>query len=85
MDQETFMAMLNDAADDVLDEVDAPDTGTRDIVNLIVNLMGARMKNPDATIAEAIIEQYSREMNDDETREETDEEMVSRVLGWCET
>lgn len=51
------VALLNVAADDVLDAVGAADTGTRDVVNLLVNLFALRVDQPTATLLDAA-EQY---------------------------
>ncbi|MFJ5532482.1 hypothetical protein [Streptomyces sp. NPDC093261] len=70
LDREHVERVLNEAADDVLDWADADDEGARDIVNLVINLFGARLDNPEATIEQTIEENYD---------EDPDE-----VLSWCQ-
>ncbi|TLS46016.1 hypothetical protein FE633_10695 [Streptomyces montanus] len=50
--------MLNAAADDVTDWFGAEDTGTRDAVNLIVNVVAERLKGSAKEINEIIEEGY---------------------------
>lgn len=62
-------AVLNEAADEVLDWVGAPDTGARDIVNLVVNVFGERIKGSTADVDEIIESNY--------------EATPGEVYGWC--
>lgn len=50
-----FLAALNAAADEVLDWCGVPDTGARDIVNLIINLVGERAEGDSAATIESVI------------------------------
>jgi hypothetical protein len=61
--------LVNRAADDVLEAIDAPDEGVRDAINLLVNVVGERLKNPDASVEDVIRASYDKEPEE--------------VLGWC--
>ena len=61
---------MNRAANDILEALEPlPDTGVRDIINLMVNTTAHYLDFPDATLAEAIEATYNE---DPET-----------VLDWC--
>lgn len=66
---EEIGTLVNQAADDVLDEIGVDDEGSRDTVNLVVNTILARWTSRGMNVREVI------ESNYDETPEE--------VLGWC--
>lgn len=52
--REAFFAALSRAADDVIEAIDAPEEGKRDVANLIVNATAHYLDNPWATLQEAI-------------------------------
>lgn len=52
------MAAANQAADVVIDELELPDWGARDIVNLVVNALGALLEEPTASLDEVIRDKY---------------------------
>lgn len=56
---------LNRAADDVLGAINAPDEGVRDAVNLVVNAAMTYLDTPDATLDEAIEENYEPDESGD--------------------
>jgi len=60
---------LSRAADMVLDAIDAPDTGVRDAINLVVNVAGHLLEHPDASLEDAIAASYQEE--------------PETVLGWA--
>jgi hypothetical protein len=56
------MGIANKAANLVTDELDLPDCGRRDVVNLVVNAIGSLMRNPEtASLDEVIADNYSAE------------------------
>lgn len=57
-------AALNRAADDVLTAINAPDEGTRDAVNLVVNAALTYLDAPDATLDAVIEENYELDEDD---------------------
>lgn len=59
--REQVSVAMNRAADDVLEAIDAPDEGTRDAVNLVVNAAMTYLEKPGATLTDAITENYSIE------------------------
>lgn len=61
--------LMNMAADEILDAADAPDVGTRDAVNLLVNVVLTRIKHPAMTLAEVVEDAY-------------DEATLADVLAW---
>lgn len=67
-DSATVTAALNRAADDILDAINADDTGVRDALNLLVNAGLYFLHTPGADLGEAIEANYS--------------EAPSKVLGW---
>lgn len=86
IDPETFnhqqiADLLNRAADEVISRADLPETGTIDALNLLVNLVGMWLRNPDAP-AEQVADDYDIDDEDLLTDEdypedfdaETDEE-----------
>lgn len=44
---------LNAACDTIIEELDLPDTGARDAMNLLVNYTGELLDQPDATLDDA--------------------------------
>jgi hypothetical protein len=63
--RDEVLAAMNRAADDVLSAIAAPDEGTRDAVNLVVNAATTYLENPDATLDEAIEENYTLDEDGD--------------------
>lgn len=61
---------LNRAADDVLEAIDAPDEGKRDVANLVVNAAMHYLDKPEASLADAIVAEYGVED-------------AVQVLEWC--
>lgn len=59
-------AAMNRAADDVLEAIQAPDEGTRDAVNLVVNAALTYLDAPDATLQDAIEENYELDPEDED-------------------
>jgi hypothetical protein len=55
---------MNRAADDVLEAINAPDEGTRDAVNLVVNAAMTYLGTPDATLQDAIDSNYQFDEDD---------------------
>ena len=76
--REDVSALLNGALDDVMSAVE---TGGNSFGDLIVNVALTRIDHPEATVEEVIVACYEPEGSEGD--EETDEEMVERVLGWA--
>lgn len=51
----------NRAAEDILTRIDAGDEGERDLVNLQINATGVYLRDPNATLDDAIRECYQLE------------------------
>jgi hypothetical protein len=71
-------AAINKAADDILDAVDAPGTGLRDALNLMVNAAVSYLRREAATLRDVIDLNYDI----DEEDEEEAGDNYSTVLGW---
>jgi hypothetical protein len=69
--REDVEAALNRAADHVLEAIDAPDEGKRDVANLIVNATAHYLDHPEATLTEAI------------EAADYDSATPDEVLDWC--
>lgn len=61
---------LNRAGDDILEAIGEPETGKRDVVNLLVNAGTHYLEHPKATLGEAIDASYGED--------------AGEVIGWCE-
>lgn len=81
------VVIANKATEDVLEAIGAGDDGSRDLANLLTNTILSRLQNPDITIAGVILENWDAEPLDPRpgTREETDDEVVARVIGWAQS
>ncbi len=55
---EELSTAANRAAEEILEAIDAPDEGPRDLVNLLVNVTGHYLANPAATLTDAIEANY---------------------------
>jgi len=54
--------VANRAADMVVDELELPDTGSRDVVNLVVNAIGSLLREPDTnSLNDVIRDNYEEE------------------------
>ena len=65
------MAAANQAADMVIEELQLPDCGARDIVNLVVNALGTLLEDPAASLDKVIRDNYGEDPEE--------------VLSWCST
>lgn len=63
------MSAANEAADMVIDELELPDCGARDIVNLVVNSLATLLEAPTASLDKVIRDKYGEDPEE--------------VLGWC--
>lgn len=61
---------LNRAGDDIIEAIDPPAEGKRDVVNLLVNAGTHYLAHPQATLREAIVASY-------------DGEDPAEVIEWC--
>lgn len=79
-------SLLNDAADEILAAADLPDTGVRDALNFLVNVVGARLEDPDASLATIARQGYGIDAEEMEgVRHLPEEERhLAVVLGWIE-
>lgn len=84
MDQIT--RALNTAADDVLDAADLPDTGVRDALNFLVNVVGARLENPAVSLADVARGYYGIGSPEIDRFQHLppEERALQVVLGWIE-
>lgn len=67
--QGAVVAALNRAADDILEAIDAPDEGARDLANLLVNVTVAYLDGSASTLTQAIEQSYDADPEE--------------VLEWC--
>lgn len=67
---DAFIAVLNRAANDVIEALDLPDEGKRDVINLVVNTTAHYLDYPEATLDEAIEDGYGED--------------PAVVLSWCQ-
>lgn len=58
MSRVAFIQVLNEAADRVIEEMGWEEMRERDAINLMVNLLGEMLDNPDATV-EQVMANYS--------------------------
>jgi hypothetical protein len=63
------LAAANKAADMVIGELELPDCGARDIVNLVVNALGTLIEEPTASLDKVIWDNYNEDPQE--------------VLSWC--
>ena len=56
--RDSFMQVVNEAADRVIEEMGWEEMRERDAINLMVNLLGEMLDNPDATV-EQVMANYS--------------------------
>lgn len=81
--REEVTRAMNDGANLVSDLGDgARDT---DLINMVINSAGHLLDKPDASLEDVIVSSYSRkDLPDDlgDEREETDDQMVTRIKGW---
>lgn len=66
--------ILNATADELSDDYGLP----RDALNLFVNVAIERLANPDITVEAAITQNW-----DPEDEDESDADIVDRVIGWA--
>src|SRR5258707_9836355 len=59
--REQVMAAANQAADMVIDELQLPACGARDIVNLVVNALGTLLEESTASLDDVIWDNYSED------------------------
>ena len=55
------LSAANQAAEMVIGELELPDCGARDIVNLVVNALGTLLKEPTASLDDVIWDNYSED------------------------
>jgi len=63
------LSAANQAAEMVIGELELPDCGARDIVNLVVNALGTLLEEPTASLDKVIWDNYSED--------------PQVVLSWC--
>ena len=75
--REEIMQVVNEAADLIIEEMGWGDDATReaDAVNLLVNVFGAMLDNPDTTVDEVMNANYAGDG-------ESGAEMVRSWWGW---
>lgn len=57
--EQSITNVLNQAADDIANAAELADTGSRDALNLLVNVVARRLfTDPDATVDEVILAGY---------------------------
>lgn len=61
---EAISRAFNEAADAILDASQAPDTGARDAINLVVNVGLTYLQNPELELHEAIAANYELDEDD---------------------
>ena len=55
------LSAANQAAEMVIGELELPDCGARDIVNLVVNALGTLLEEPTASLDKVIWDNYSED------------------------
>lgn len=79
--RDALSALLNAAVDDILSEADmSGNEPAADAMNLLVNVAMSRFDDPHLTVSDAVVSNYEAETV--EGCEETDEQIVNRVLSW---
>lgn len=68
-------AALNWAADAINEAAGLDDEGTIDALNLLVNAVGAKLDDPDVTLASVAVDAYSIETEDGTTA-------LGTILAW---
>ncbi len=58
---EQVLSAANQAAGMVIEELQLPDCGARDVVNLVVNALGTLIEEPTASLDKVIWDNYSED------------------------
>jgi hypothetical protein len=59
MIRDAFIAVLNQAADHVIEEMEWDGSREEDAINLLINTFGTMLDNPDVTVDEVMEANYS--------------------------
>lgn len=70
---------MNSAADDIVDELELPDTGARDALNFLVNVAGERLDHPDVTLEEVAEDSY--DIDDEEREDRSALDVIAEWIG----